>query len=170
MKTRIFLSIGSNIGVREKNLQFAVDHLHRTLSDMKVSSVYETSAVDVDAQPDFLNAVVSGFTTLKPFSFLKEISLIESAAGRDRTSGTRRGPRTLDIDILLFGNIILNEPALTIPHPRMKQRLFVLVPLIEISPDIIDPAGRDPLRELLAGIPEQGIRKIELSLDNSSCK
>ncbi len=125
-----FIALGSNLGEREANLRFAVDHLPGLRA---VSGVYETDPVGgPDNQGPYLNMVAEVETRLDPFSLLAECRRIESAAGRERK--VRWGPRTLDLDVLLYGDVRIDSEELTVPHPRMWERRFVLAPLAEIAP------------------------------------
>ena len=159
MKT-VYLGLGSNVGDREAMLQAAVDELHsREVLVRRLSSVYETEPMDLRGQRWFLNLVAQVDTDLFPQQLLARISKIEQHLGRRRM--VAKGPRTIDIDILLYGNFVVRTPNLVIPHERMSERRFVLAPLVELSPDLRDPASRRPLRELLGEVAGQVIRKVE---------
>jgi len=106
--------------------------------------MYETRPLYVEAQPQYLNAVGEAWSPLAPSRMLTELQKIESAFGRDRDKEVRRGARTLDLDILLCGEVVLQTPDLVIPHPLMSERLFVLVPLLELAPDLVDPRTGQP--------------------------
>jgi len=123
------------------------------------SSLYETEPVGFEEQPWFLNAVVEGETALSPEALLRACQAIESTAGRERT--VRFGPRTLDIDILWYDSRVLDRPGLHIPHPRMHERRFVLVPLTEIAPRLTDPRSGKTYDALLEGLDER--KKVEKS-------
>jgi 2-amino-4-hydroxy-6-hydroxymethyldihydropteridine diphosphokinase len=142
--TRAYLGLGSNLGDRVAFLQSAVDELARTegLRVVAVSSVYETAPVGGPPQGDYLNAVVAVDTDLDPWALLDVAHRCEEHAHRVR--GTRFGPRTLDVDVLLFDDEHLDDPDLTIPHPRMWERGFVLAPLRELAPDLVDHSGPWP--------------------------
>ena len=140
--TRAFLGIGSNVGDRLAHLQLAVDVLQTVPGVVLVaaSPVYETDPVGGPVQDDFLNAVLAIDTSLEPYGLLLVAQAVERAARRVRTE--HWGPRTLDVDILLFGDVQLNEPELTIPHPWMHERAFVLAPLHDLDPALAPvPAG-----------------------------
>ena len=144
-----FLGLGSNSGDRRRHLQEGI----RSLQDVgfeveRCSSLYETEPVGYEDQRWFLNMVVGGRTTLKPRSLLEGCQGIETKAGRERT--TRYGPRSLDIDILLYKGRVIDEKDLSIPHPCMHERRFVLVPLVEIAPEIEDPRTGKRFADVLA--------------------
>jgi 2-amino-4-hydroxy-6-hydroxymethyldihydropteridine diphosphokinase len=131
----IYLSLGSNLGDRAANLRAAIAALpSANLHVRKVSSFYETEPVDYLDQPWFLNCVVEGATDSQPIDLLHALRAIESQLGSKKTFA--KGPRLLDIDILLFGELSLDTPELQIPHPRMLERKFVLAPLAEIAPQL----------------------------------
>ena len=132
---RVILGLGSNVGDRIAYLKSAINLLKNILQDVVVSSIYKTSPQDYFLQDDFYNAVLLGFYDDVPQKLLDEIQEIERMNARDRKSEIPKGPRTLDIDILFFGNLELDIPTLTIPHPSIKKRAFVLVPLLELLPD-----------------------------------
>jgi 2-amino-4-hydroxy-6-hydroxymethyldihydropteridine diphosphokinase len=136
-----FLGLGSNVGDRLANVQQAVDRLARTegIRVVRASRVYETDPVG-PPQPDYLNAVVEVETTLRPRSLLEACLGVEAAMGRVRAE--RWGPRIVDVDVLTFGDEQIDEPGLTVPHPRMPHRAFVLVPLLELDPHHRLPDGR----------------------------
>jgi 2-amino-4-hydroxy-6-hydroxymethyldihydropteridine diphosphokinase len=157
MKT-IYLGLGSNIGDRETALQEAINRLQApNLEIRRVSSVFETSPMEMTAQPWFLNMVVEAETDLFPMQLLKKVAAIERDLGRKRL--VLKGPRTIDIDILLYGNFIVDTEQLKIPHPRLAERRFVLEPLSELAPEMRHPISRKMLRELLANTAGQQIRK-----------
>ena len=139
MSWKVYLSIGSNLGDREKNLAFAYNNLKSVLKNIKSSSLFKTEPMYNTDQPEFLNAVFYGETDLGSYELLDYIHTLEDKAGRDRAKAGWKGPRPLDIDILLYGNTISDDPVLTIPHPGIKERGFVLIPLTEIAPDLTDP-------------------------------
>lgn len=154
MEKTVYLSLGSNVGDREANLRVAIDKLAELGQVAAVSSIYETEPVDFTAQPWFLNCVVALRTHLMPKLFLAKALAIEQQMGRRRTQP--KGPRTIDIDILLFGNSVIGTPGLDIPHPAMHQRRFVLEPLAEIAPDLRHPIFKRTAWELLQVLPHQG--------------
>ena len=157
----IYLSIGSNLGDRKANLQLAYRGLEREgIRIRRRSSTYETQPQDVTGQPWFLNSVIECETTLLPLQLLRTVQRIERDLGRVRTGAVRRGPRVIDIDVLLFGRAVIRTPQLEVPHPRMIERRFVLQPLLEIAPDLRDPASREPFRTYLGQISGQRVRLV----------
>lgn len=157
MKKLAYLSLGSNVGDRRANLEQAVERL-RELGEVKtVSSFYETSPVEFARQPDFLNIAVILETEKMPRQLLHAVHEIERALGRKRNAPVPvKGPRTLDIDILLFGAAIIEMPELTVPHKAMHQRRFVLEPLAEIAPELRHPVLKRTMRELRDALPAGG--------------
>jgi 2-amino-4-hydroxy-6-hydroxymethyldihydropteridine diphosphokinase len=162
MQTLAYLSLGSNVGDREANLRAAQDRLSTTGRVAAVSSLYETEPVEFTEQPWFLNCAVALETAQAPQQLIASILNIEEAMGRQRIQ--KKGPRIIDIDILLFGDTILDSPQVTIPHPAMPQRRFVLEPLAEIAPEICHPVLNKTIRELRDALePGQAVRKMETS-------
>jgi 2-amino-4-hydroxy-6-hydroxymethyldihydropteridine diphosphokinase len=158
MKT-VYLSLGSNLGDRQRNLEAALEKLPaRDFLIERVSSVYETEPVDTNDQRWFLNMAVEVSTDLFPMQLLWRIAKVEHALGRVRT--VANGPRTIDIDILLYSRVVIHSPALEVPHPRMAQRRFVLAPLAELAPDLRHPVTRRTVREMLDAAPEQTVRRL----------
>ena len=153
----VYLSLGSNLGRRERNLSAAVKALVLILSEIRCSSIYETRPMYVAEQPKFLNMVVAGICALQPRELLRRILAIELQMGRDRDKYTPKGPRIIDIDILLFGRRIVKQDELSIPHPRLKERQFALIPLLELEPDLRDPESGHPLAESLESLEDQGV-------------
>jgi 2-amino-4-hydroxy-6-hydroxymethyldihydropteridine diphosphokinase len=153
-----YLGLGSNLGDRRQHLAEAVRRLHAgpALQVVKISSVYESSPVGVTAQPDFLNLVAQVATTHAPRELLAEGLCIETDLGRERRE--RWGPRTIDIDLLLYGDVRIHDESLTVPHPRMRERSFVLAPLAEIAPGI--KLDGKTISELAAALGEAGLRKL----------
>jgi 2-amino-4-hydroxy-6-hydroxymethyldihydropteridine diphosphokinase len=151
-KTRAYLSLGSNVGDREGNLRRAVGRL----PVLRISPIYETEPVDYTDQPWFLNLAVEAEAELSPHELLATTSRIEQELGRVRT--VAKGPRIIDIDILLFGDEVVDTPHLQIPHPRMAERRFVLAPLADLAPDLQHPVTHRTVREMLAAAPPETIR------------
>jgi 2-amino-4-hydroxy-6-hydroxymethyldihydropteridine diphosphokinase len=145
----VYLSLGSNVGDRRAQIESALALLeNECVRIVKRSSLYETEPVDMVDQPWFLNSVIEAQTDLSPREVLEAIQRIEERLGRERT--IPRGPRTIDIDVLLYDAIVLREPQLEIPHPRMARRRFVLVPFAEIAPAQVHPTSRRTIGDLLA--------------------
>ena len=154
----VYLGLGSNLGDRMSNLASAVERLSREITIKKISSVYETEPVYYKEQPLYLNAVLSAVTELEPSDLLRFVKGIESDLGRQPSF--RNAPRTIDIDILFYGDQIVETPELIIPHPRIAERVFVLVPLAEIAPKLIHPVSQKRVSELLAVVEGvDGVRK-----------
>lgn len=147
-----YIGLGSNIGEREKNLNTAIDMLNETpgIEVLQVSSYINTAPVGYTQQPDFLNAVAEIKTKLQPDELLKICMDIESKLKRKRI--IRWGPRTIDLDILLYGEQIINDENLVIPHPRMHEREFVLRPLAEIAPKAFHPVIKKTVAEILTNL------------------
>ncbi|HEY7351932.1 MAG TPA: 2-amino-4-hydroxy-6-hydroxymethyldihydropteridine diphosphokinase [Terriglobales bacterium] len=155
----VYLSLGSNMGDRDANLRLAIEKLSELGSVIAVSSFYETEPVDTGPQPWFVNCAVKFDTEKMPRQLIAAILALEQGMGRQRRQ--EKAPRTIDIDILLFGSSIIEIPSLTIPHPRMHERRFVLEPLAEIAPDVRHPAFKRTIRELRDALPAgQQVKKM----------
>jgi 2-amino-4-hydroxy-6-hydroxymethyldihydropteridine diphosphokinase len=162
--TTIYLALGSNLGDRRANLAAAVARLAPGVTVERVSSLYETEPAYLLEQPRFLNAALRGRTALAPAELLALLKRIERELGR--TAGVRNGPRVVDLDILLYGGQALAGDSLTIPHPRMAERPFVLVPLAEIAPDLTPPGWDTTVGELARVVRGHGdvlVRKGDLN-------
>jgi 2-amino-4-hydroxy-6-hydroxymethyldihydropteridine diphosphokinase len=157
----VYLGLGSNVGNRQENLKKALGYLEQRMRLTAKSSVYETEPVGNTDQPVFLNMVCEVKTTLPPESLLVLTKGIEKKLGR-MPSHPKDSPRTMDIDILFYGDQVLNNPDLIIPHPRLSRRAFVLIPMNEIAPDFIDPATGRSISAMLNEIQaaKQGVLKL----------
>ena len=154
---QVYLGLGSNLGDREQNLARATDLLAQRVKIEKTSSLYVTEPVDYRDQPLFLNAVCRIQTSLAPDELLGLAQRIEAALGRKPSF--RNGPRPIDIDILFYGNMVVNIPHLVIPHPRVQERAFVLVPLEEIAPRLVHPVSGRTVREMVGQLRDvNGVR------------
>ena len=147
-RVAVAIAIGSNLGDREAHVAFAFERLADLLIDGRFSAIIETAPVDVQgAQTPFLNAAAVGETGLSARALLDTLHAIECERGRERPYPN--APRTLDLDLILFGDVALDEPGLVIPHPRFRERAFVLEPLAEIAPDFVDPVTGKTIASLL---------------------
>jgi 2-amino-4-hydroxy-6-hydroxymethyldihydropteridine diphosphokinase len=154
---QVWLSLGSNLGDREAAIRGAVRMLGGVCEGLRLSQIYETEPVDVVWQPRFLNAVVTGTTPLDPRRLLEAVHDVERSLGRNRSAEQRRGPRAIDVDILLCEGHVSDDPDLTLPHPRLAERAFVLVPLLELSPDLTDPRTGEPYAAALTRVGRAGV-------------
>lgn len=145
----VYLGLGSNLGDRQAYLTRAMEYISQRIRIEKSSSIYETEPVDNPNQPLFLNMVCQATTRLAPTQFLILLKGIESKMGR---SGTGPIPRVIDIDILFYGDQVIDTPDLVIPHPRLAERAFVLVPINEIAPEFKHPVLKKTMKELLDGV------------------
>lgn len=156
--TNVFLGLGGNLGDRRQLMRSAVAEIRQVVDDVRVSSLYESAAWGVTDQPAFLNAVVRGRTTLNPLELLDAVQSIENELGRVREQ--HWGPRVIDIDILLYGAEVIDEPRLQVPHPYMTQRGFVLRPLADLAAGLTLPDG-SLVGELLTTVNQSDLRRIE---------
>ena len=150
MRAKVYLGLGSNLGDKRGNIERAVERLSELSTCLTVSSFYETAPVGVTLQPSFVNAVCGMWTGLSVFELLREIREIQRGVGV--RGPVLNGPRMLDIDILLYGALVIDLPHLTVPHPRMTAREFVLRPLAEIAPGVVHPVNNKTAAEMLAAL------------------
>ncbi len=157
---RAYIALGSNLGNRLGNIRLALAEIRGLAGPgrMARSSLFETEPVGVKGHPDYLNMVASVETALPPGRLMRGLLSIERKLGRSARS--RKGPRPIDLDILYYGDMVVKRPGLTIPHPRLHQRAFVLNPLAELAPDLVDPARKSTVREMLRGL-ERGGQRVE---------
>jgi 2-amino-4-hydroxy-6-hydroxymethyldihydropteridine diphosphokinase len=147
----VYVGLGANLGNPADNLREAIERLARRIEVVRISSVYRTEPVGMRDQPDFLNAVLAARTEASPRDVLDLLLATEAAMGRQRQG--RGGPRLIDLDLLAYDGLSWNEPGLTLPHPRLAMRRFVLVPLAEVAPGLRPAAGGPTVVELLAALP-----------------
>ena len=143
----VAIALGSNVGDRRATLNAAIDALRSVVGGLRSSSFFDTPYVAADVQPSVLNAAVAGVTSLQAHPLLERLLTIEHDFGRTRPYGG--APRTLDLDLILYGDAIIDEPGLIVPHPRFRERRFVLAPLAEVAPEWRDPVTGKTVRELL---------------------
>jgi 2-amino-4-hydroxy-6-hydroxymethyldihydropteridine diphosphokinase len=160
VRSTVFVGLGSNLDHPALHVEHAlrdIDELPETAL-VKISTLYETTPVGLKDQPAFVNAVAQIATTLSAHDLLARLHAIEVQHGRVRNSATeeRNGPRTLDLDILMFDDALIDERGLTVPHPRMHERAFVLVPLVEIAPEVVIP-GKGLAKEFLSTVDTKGV-------------
>ena len=156
----VVLGLGSNLGDSRRIILEAVKVLESVLTDLRAASLYETEPLHVTDQNRFINTAVAGFYNNSPRELLTEINRIEAQFGRDRKNERRWGERLLDIDILLFGDLIINEADLQIPHPRLKERRFALEPLLELLPDAQESATGISYRSICNKVSYQNAIKL----------
>ncbi len=154
----VYLALGSNLGDRLANLKQAIAALTPQLDVKAKSQVYETLPWGYEDQPKFLNQVVKAKTYLEPEPLLKHLKRLEVALGRQESFPN--GPRLIDIDILFYDELILYSPSLVIPHPRLHERAFVLLPLMDLDPELIHPINKKSIREMAADCSLEGIEKV----------
>ena len=155
-KSTVYLALGTNLGDRPGNLQNAIAGLPPVVTMLESSPVYETLPWGVTDQPAFLNMVIRGETHSEPLELLKKLKLLETRLGR--LPSIRYGPRLIDIDLLFYDDLSLNTPELTIPHPSLQERAFVLVPLADLAPELIHPVSGKTIRQLLAEVNATGVK------------
>jgi 2-amino-4-hydroxy-6-hydroxymethyldihydropteridine diphosphokinase len=155
----VYIALGSNLGDRAENLRAAREQIAAPdLRVLRESSIYETAPRDLEDQPWFLNQVIECETDLFPRQLLARLKKIERAMGRKKRAP--KGPREIDMDILLYGDAVVKSPELEIPHPRLSERRFVLEPLAELVPDKKHPGTRRAIREMLSAVANQVIKKV----------
>ncbi|WP_293444441.1 2-amino-4-hydroxy-6-hydroxymethyldihydropteridine diphosphokinase [Persephonella sp.] len=152
---KVFLGIGSNVGEKIPYIKKAVTLLSKILTDMEKAPLYISKAVGFEDQPDFINTVISGYTDIEPYELFKKVKDIEKKVGRIKRF--RWGPREIDIDILFYGNLLIEKDDLIIPHPRIHERDFVLKPLSDLDPDFVHPVFKKTVKELLLNLKEKSI-------------
>jgi 2-amino-4-hydroxy-6-hydroxymethyldihydropteridine diphosphokinase len=155
MSHTVYIALGTNLGDRLANLRAAIESMPPEILDLAESHIYETPPWGYEDQPAFLNMVIKAETSLKPEALLKSLKQLEVELGREQNF--RWGPRLIDLDILFYDDLVINTPPLVIPHPRLHERAFVLVPLMDVSPDLIHPVFHRSISDLLAGADTQGI-------------
>ncbi|MGA8942321.1 MAG: 2-amino-4-hydroxy-6-hydroxymethyldihydropteridine diphosphokinase [Thermoactinomyces sp.] len=161
-KVTAYLGLGANLGDRKKQLNRAIERLNhiKGIHVLKISSLYETAPIGYVDQPPFYNQAIKIETSLTPGDLLEHLLLVEQELHRVRE--IRWGPRTIDIDLLLYGHCIIQQENLIVPHPRMTERAFVLIPLLEIAGDLPIPGTGKKISQLIAELPgKQGISKLE---------
>ena len=155
MSHTVYIALGTNIGDRAENMQQALKELESIMQVEERSPIYETPPWGLVDQPDFLNQVVRGETELSPVELIKALKEIEAEMGRVPT--IRYGPRLIDLDLLFYDDLVFETEKLSIPHPRMRGRAFVLVPLADLAPEIIHPVYGETVIEMLAEVDPAGI-------------
>lgn len=158
MNETIYLALGSNLGDRAANLLQAIHALSPAVAVWQKSSVYLTPPWGYQDQPPYLNQVIAAHTDLKPLPLLQTLKAIETEMGRYKTF--RYGPRLIDLDILFYGQRVIDIEGLQIPHPRLAERAFVLIPLHEIAPDLIHPVLQLSISDLLAQVDAEGVIRL----------
>jgi len=156
---RVYLALGSNLGNRRVNIETALKKLaENAVKVRRVSSLYRTEPIGYTAQPWFVNCAAEVATDLMPVQLVRRCQAIQREMGR--RPGPRNGPRLIDVDILLYENLVMRSPEVTIPHPRMSERRFVLVPLSEIAAEAEHPVTRQTVREMLGSAPPAAVVKL----------
>jgi len=148
----VCVALGSNLGPRHGHLRHAVARLRNILTELHASSFLETVPEGIIEQPDFLNAIVTGWSSAEPDLILEQLQEIEIERGRERPFPG--APRTLDLDLILVGDLIFNTSKIVLPHPRFRIRRFVLQPLVEVAPELVDPVSGQTIKELLAQLSD----------------
>lgn len=156
--SRILLGLGTNLGDRRQNLRRAIAGLKDRVTVTAVSPVYETEPWGIKEQPPYLNICLAGTTALTPHAFLEFAKTLESRMGRRPT--VRWGPRLIDIDLLFYDDLVLQDDTLTVPHPRLTERAFVLAPLADIAPDLVHPQTGQTVADMLAAVDTTTARRL----------
>lgn len=155
----VYLSLGSNLGTRQVYLEKAIELIDQSGFNVEtISPTYETPAIAIENAPDFLNCCLKGNTTMNPVELMTTLQEIELFLGRVRRKNTTLS-RTIDIDLIFFGNSVINQPYLQIPHPRYHERKFVLLPLLDLNSNLIDPLLGIPVHHFLENCPDKSILK-----------
>ncbi len=157
----VYLALGTNLGDRESNLEAALDALSSQIRLLAESPIYQTAPWGYEDQPDFLNQVVRAETTLSPRELLTFVKRVEEQAGREPSF--RYGPRKIDVDILFYEDWIVEEDDLIIPHPRLHQRAFVLVPLADLAPELCHPKLNRTVSDLLEDVDTGDVKRLRTS-------
>jgi 2-amino-4-hydroxy-6-hydroxymethyldihydropteridine diphosphokinase len=171
VRAQVAISLGSNLGDREARIRSSLQAIRTFVDEIEVSPLYETDPMYVEEQPAFLNACCRGSTTLSPHQLLSQLQDIERANGR-RRGGPRFGPRTIDLDLLLVDSVVIDSRGLVVPHPRLHERAFVIVPLADVAADWRVPSSQgyptQTVREILAEIETGGVRLFQDSAARSN--
>ena len=155
----VYIALGSNLGNRLANLKAAIDNFSPQMKVVNKSNVYETPPWGFTDQPAFLNQAVKAETYMNPEPLLHHLKRLEVALGR--VPGFQNGPRSIDLDILFYDDVVLDSPALKLPHPRVHERAFVLVPLADLEPGLVHPVLNKSVRDLLRKTDQKGIKKYD---------
>jgi 2-amino-4-hydroxy-6-hydroxymethyldihydropteridine diphosphokinase len=154
----VYLALGSNLGDRRANLRAALGAFEPDIHILQESALYETPPWGYADQPAFYNMVIKGTTCMEPDALLRFLKGLEGRLGR--TESFRYGPRNIDLDILFHDELVINEPQLVVPHPRLHERAFVLVPLADVAPDLMHPVLHQTVRDLLANVDSRDIHRV----------
>lgn len=157
MRHTVYIALGTNLGDRLANLRAAVAAMPPEVTLLAESHVYETPPWGYEDQPPFLNMVVKAETTLEPEPLLKYLKQVEAELGREQNF--RWGPRLIDLDILFYDDLFLDTPPLVIPHPRLHERAFVLVPLADVAPELVHPVLQKSIKDILSELEMEGIAR-----------